>query len=129
LHKSFHAHIFECGLLGDNKRNLGKLSGEKQAIRKAKGVFWRPNIDVNEKRECLDIAILVHRVVCHIHVTLADGLPFDTAKMDCFLLQVVFNNLDDREPVDGKEMNVCPFPHCMSSGRRFPCPLLQNLGQ
>ena len=63
------------------------------------------------------MAVLVHCVVGHVHVALSNGLAFDTTEVDCFFLKVVLYNLDDREPIDGKEVGISAFPNSTSSRR------------
>ena len=63
------------------------------------------------------MAVLVHCVIDHVHVALLNGLTFDTAEVDHFLLQVVLYDLDDREPVNSEEVGISTFPNSMSSRR------------
>ena len=45
------------------------------------------------------MAVLVHCVICHVHVALLNGLTIDTAKVDSlfFFLQVVLYDLSTIE--------------------------------
>ena len=83
----------------------------------AESVLGGTNIDVGEKGKGLDMAILVHRVIGHVHIPLADGLTLDTTKMDGFLLRVVLDDLDDGKSVDGEQMGVGTLPNGTGSRR------------
>jgi hypothetical protein len=117
LNETFHAHILERCLLGDDESDLSELSGEKEAIGMAESIFGGANINVGEEREGLDMAILVRGVVGHVHIPLADSLALDTTEMDGLLLRVVLDDLDDRKSVDGEQMGVGTFPNGTGSRR------------
>ena len=55
------------------------------------------------------MAILVHCVIGHVHVSLSNGLTFDTAEVNHFFLRVVLDNLDDREPINTGEVGISTF--------------------
>src|SRR6202044_3641068 len=95
LNETFEAHVFKCSLLRHHERNLGKLSSEEQARRMAKRILGRSDIDVAEERQSFDVAVLVHRIVRHVHVSLANGLTFDASEVDGFLLGIVLDDFDD----------------------------------
>jgi hypothetical protein len=44
-------------------------------------VFKRADAGICEKRETLDVTILIHRVLDHLHIALTDCLVLDTAKV------------------------------------------------
>ena len=117
LDEALHAHVLERRLFSDDKSNLSELGGEKKAIGMAESVLGSTNIDVGEEGKSFDMAILVHRVVGHVHIPLANGLTLDTTEMDGFLLRVVLDDLDDGESVDGEKMSVGTFPNGTGSRR------------
>ena len=61
-----------------------------------------------------DVTILVHGIVGHVHVTLADYLTFDTTKVERLLFRVVLDNFDDREAVYHEKMGIRAFPNSTS---------------
>ena len=63
------------------------------------------------------MAILVNCVIGHVHVALSNGLAFDTAEVNRFFLQVVLYDLDNREPINSKEVGVSTFPNSTNSRR------------
>jgi len=62
----------------------------------AKCVFGCLN-DVTKKGKSFDIAVLVHGVVGHVHITLADGLAFDASEVNSLLYWIVLDDFDDGE--------------------------------
>ena len=117
LHEALGAHILKGGLLSDNERNLGELGGEQQASGVAKGIEHGPDINVGEKRESLDAAVLVHCVVGHLHISLANGLALDATEMNGLGLRVVLDYIDDGEAVDREKVLIGGVPNRTSSGR------------
>ena len=117
LNETFYAHILECRLLGDDKSDLSELGGEKEAIGMAESVFGGTNINVGKEGKSLDMAVLVHGVVGHVHIPLADCLALDTTEMDGLLLWVVLDDLDDRKSIDGEQMGIGTFPNGTGSRR------------
>src|ERR1700690_2739945 len=85
------AHIFERGLLCDDQRGLGELRGKKETVGMAKGVLGGTDIYVSKKWEGLDVTILIHGIVRHVHVPLANGLAFDASEVDGLLLWILFD--------------------------------------
>jgi hypothetical protein len=63
------------------------------------------------------MAVLVHGVVDHVHIPLADSLALDTTEMDGLLLRVVLDDFDDGKSVDGEQMGIDAFPNGTSSRR------------
>jgi hypothetical protein len=82
-----------------------------------KCILWTPNIDISKEWQSLDMAVLVHCVVGHVHVALSNGLTFDTAEVDRFFLWVVLHDIDDREPILNSEVGIGTFPNGTSSRR------------
>jgi hypothetical protein len=117
LDEALHAHILERRLLSDDKSNLSELGSEEKTVGVAESVLGSTNIDVGEERESLDMAVLVHSVVGHVHIPLADSLTLDTTEMDGFLLRVVLDDLDHRKSIDGKQMGIGTFPNSTGSRR------------
>jgi hypothetical protein len=95
LNETFEVHVLKGSLLCHDKGNLGKLCSEEKTCGMAEGVLGRSNIDIAKERESLDVGVLVHGVVGHIHVLLADCLTFDASKMNSLLLGVVFDDFND----------------------------------
>ena len=56
----------------------------------------RADTDICEKRETLDITILIHRVLDHIHIALTDSLVLDTAKVGGLFLGVFTDDPHNR---------------------------------
>jgi len=52
LNKALHPHVFKCGFLSYDKRNLSKLSGKKETVGMAEGVLGRTSIDI-----CKDLTL------------------------------------------------------------------------
>jgi hypothetical protein len=117
LHEALGAHILEGSLLSDNERNLGKLGGEEQASGVAKGIEHSPDVNIGKERESLNVAVLVHRVVGHLHVSLTNGLALDAAEMNGLGLRVVLDYIDYREAVDHEKVLICGVPNRTSGGR------------
>jgi hypothetical protein len=46
----------------------------------------RADTDICKKRETLDVTVLIHRVLGHLHIALTDCLALDTAKWVVFFL-------------------------------------------
>ena len=124
-------HVLESRLFSDYKSNLSELSGEQETIRMAESIFVHPDVNISKERKGLDMVVLVHGIVGHMHVMLMDSQSLDTTKVDCLLLGVVLDNFKDREAVDGMEMLVDTIPNS-ASGRggvvevhshSGPCPV------
>ena len=71
----------------------------------------RPNINIGEERERHNIAIVVHRIVGDVDISLTDSLTFDAYKVDSILLRVVLNYLRNRKPIHSEEVGVSTLPH------------------
>ena len=110
LNETLRAHILECSALSDDECDLSELGREQETIRVAEGVALRTDVDVAEQGERLDVTLLVHRVVGHVHVTLANSLTLDTTEVDGLLLRVVLHDLDDGEAVDCRQVGVGSLP-------------------
>ena len=106
LDEALRAPFLERGTLGHDQGELGELRGEEKTRRVAECVALSANIDVAEERERLDFAVLVHRILSHVHIALADSLALDTAEMDSLLFGVIFHDFDDGEAVDCSEMSI-----------------------
>ena len=117
LHEAFGAHILEGGLLSDNERNLGELGGKQQASRVAKGIEHGPDVNVGKKRESLDAAVLIHGIVGHLHVSLANGLALDATEMNGLGLRVFLDYINDGEAVDREKVLIGGVPNSTSGGR------------
>jgi len=63
------------------------------------------------------MAVLVHLIVGHVHIPLANSLTLNTTEMDGFLLRVILDDLDDRKSVDREQMGVSTFPDGTGSRR------------
>ena len=48
LYEAFGPHIFKGGLLHDDKHDLSKLGGKKQAIGVIESIFGCPDVDIRE---------------------------------------------------------------------------------
>ena len=70
---------------------------------------------MSTKRGGFDVPILIRSIVRHLHVTLADGLPFDTTEMDSLVLRVVLDDLEDGESVYRAKMFVATVPDSTST--------------
>ena len=116
LHEALRTHILERSPLGHDEGDLSELRREKEAIGVAEGVALGANVDIAEERKRLDVAVLVHRVVGHVHVTLANGLTLDTTEVDGLLLRVVLDDLDDGEAVHSSQVSIGGLPD-RASGR------------
>jgi hypothetical protein len=75
------------------------------------------DVDIAEEWERLDVTILVHGIVGHVHVSLADGLALDTTKINILFLGVVFDNFDDGKSIDGRQMSVSSISNRASCRR------------
>jgi len=117
LDEALHAHILERRLLSDDKSDPSELGSEKEAVGVTESVLGSMNINVGEKRESLDMAVLVHRIVGHVHIPLADSLTLDATEMDGFLLRVILDDFDDRKSVDRQQMGIGTFPNSAGSRR------------
>jgi hypothetical protein len=117
LDEALHAHILESRLLSDDKSNPSELGSGKEAVGVTESVLGSTNINVGEKRESLDMAVLVHLIVGHVHIPLANSLILDTAEMDGFLLRVILDDLDNRKSVDRQQMGIGTFPNDARSRR------------
>ena len=117
LDETLHPHVLKCCFLCGDESDLSKLSGEEKTIGIAEGVLGVRTLMSAKEREGLDVAILVHRVIGHIHISLVDSLTLDTTEMDGLLLRIILDNLDDRESVDSKQMGVGAFPNSTDSRR------------
>ena len=69
-------------------------------------------VDIREKMKSLDIAILIHDIVGHVHIMLMNGLPLDTAEMNSLLL----HRFNDGEAINCKQVLISAIPNCLSSG-------------
>ena len=67
----------------------------------------RTNIDVAEERKGLDISVLMHCIVRHIHVPLRNSLSLDATEMNGLLVGIILDKFDDGEAVYGSEMVIC----------------------
>lgn len=126
LNEALRAHIFEGRQLGDEKRDMSELDHEEEAAGVAEHVLWSADTDAGEERERLGIAILVHGVVGHVHVVLANDWSLDTTEVDCLCLRVLLDVLDEREAVDGEQMSVGRVPdHAGGRGGsvQIPAPI------
>ena len=63
------------------------------------------------------MAVLIHGIVSHVHIPLADSLALDTTEMDGLLLRVVLDGLNDGKTIDGEQMGVSTFPNGTGSRR------------
>ena len=117
LDDTVRTHILECCLFGDDERDLSELGGKEKTVGVAESILEGAEVDVGEERKRLDIVVLVHGVVGHVHVSLTDGLALDTTRVDGLLLWVVLDDLDDLEAVDGEQVSVGALPYG-TSGRR-----------
>src|ERR1700722_6993684 len=118
LHETFHAHILESRFLCHNQCNLGKLGSVKQSRRAAEGILGSSDVNVAKERKGLHVPILVHSIIGHIHVPLADRLTLDASEMYSFLLGIVLDDLYDGKSIDGKEMGVRTIPDSARGWRR-----------
>ncbi len=71
---------------------------------------------VHEWWETLDVALFIHRIIGHFHITLTDCLTFDTTKVNGLFLGIFTYNLHDREPIGRLRDHV----HCAVVGRSGP---------
>ena len=76
------------------------------------------DINVGEEGEHLDTAILIKGIISHVDIALTNSLTLDTTEMDGLLLQVVLHNINNQEPVHGKQVFICCIPNSTSSRRR-----------
>ena len=58
LDETFHVHIIECCLPGDDKSDLSKLSSEEKTVGMAEGAFGGTNINLGEERGGLDMVMV-----------------------------------------------------------------------
>jgi hypothetical protein len=72
--------------------------------------------NICEKRETLDVTVLIRRVIGHLHIALTDCLALDTAEVDGLFLGVFTDDLHNREPVSRDQVGIGRVPHRM--GRR-----------
>ena len=73
-------------------------------------------VDIREKRKSLDISILIHDIIGHVHIMLMNGLPLDTTKMNSLLLWVLLHKFNDGEAINCKQVLISTVPNHSSSG-------------
>ena len=78
-------------------------------------VLLRSDINICKERLCFDVAVLIHSIVCHIHVPLTDSLSFDSAEMDRLRLWIILHNFDNRKPINSQKMGVSTLPDSVGS--------------
>ena len=81
----------------------------------AERIFRDFEVDVPEEWESFNISVLVHCVVCHVHVPLTNCLALNVAEV---FLGVVLYDLDNEKAVNGEKVSICAFPYCTSRRRR-----------
>jgi hypothetical protein len=62
--------------------------------------------DICEKRETLDVTILIRRVLGHLHIALTDCLALDTAKVGGLFLGVFTDDPHNREAISGDQVGI-----------------------
>lgn len=87
--------IFKGRALDDDESNLGVLCSKQKTRGVGECVALRTDVDVAEEGEGLDVPVLVHRIVRHIHVSFTDCLSLDSAKVNGLLLGIVLHNFND----------------------------------
>ena len=70
----------------------------------AEGVLGGAHVAKSAKRR--SIAILVHFIVGHTHVTLTNCLTLDVTKVNGFLLWIILDDFNDREPVNRNKASI-----------------------
>lgn len=93
MDQTFRTHVFEGCARRNNKGDLRKLSGEKKSSRMRESVLKSADVDICEKRETLDVTVLICRVIGHLHIALTDCLALDTDKVDGLFLGVFTDDL------------------------------------
>jgi hypothetical protein len=81
----------------------------------AERIFGGSDVDVPEEWESFNISVLVHCVVCHVHVPLTNCLALDVAEVDSLFLGIVLYDLDNGKAVNG-EVSICAFPTVRAAG-------------
>jgi hypothetical protein len=94
------------------------LSSEKKSFRTHECVLKRADADICEKRETLDVTVLIRRVLGHIHIA-------PTAKVGGLFLGVFTDDLHNREAVSG---STEPQPHGHDPNS-FPYLVAANFGR
>jgi hypothetical protein len=112
LDEALRLHILEGSLFGDDE-----LRGKQKTIGEAERIVLGPDIDVGKERERLNVPIAVHRVIHHVHVTLANGLTLYTTEVHSLLFRVILDYLDDGEAICHEQMGIGGFPDSSCSGR------------
>jgi len=69
--------------------------------------------DICERRETLDVTILIRHVMGHLHIMLMDCLALDTAKVDSLFLGVFMNDLHNREAISRDQEGISRVPNRM----------------
>jgi hypothetical protein len=55
----------------------------------------RADTDICKKRETLDVTVLIHRVLGHLHIALTDCLALDTAKVGGLFLGAFTDTIEE----------------------------------
>jgi len=76
------------------------------------------DVDIHEERDTLDITVLICCVIGHLHIALMDCLALDTAKVDGIFLQVLMDDLHNREAISRDQVGINRVPNHMSSWGR-----------
>ena len=93
--------------LSDDKCDLSELGDKEKSVGMAEHVLWSAGTNISEEWKCLEMPLLVSDAVCHVYVALADGLTFNSSEMDCLLLWVALDHLNDKAV---KWASICAFP-------------------
>ena|SRR6266478_5749570 len=83
-----------------------------------KSVLKGVDVDICEEKETLDVTILICHVIGHLHIALMDCLALDTTKVDGLFLQVLMDNLHNREAVSRDQVGISRVPNHMSGWGR-----------
>ena len=79
-------------------------------------VLKRADADICEKRETLDVTVLI-RHISHLHMALMDCLALDTTEVDGLFLGVLTDDLHNREAVSTEQRSSgcqqSPKPHAL----------------
>jgi hypothetical protein len=75
------------------------LGSEKKTFWTNEGVLKGADVYIIEQREALDVAILICRVIGHLHISLTDGLALDSTEVDGLRLRVLADDFHNRKSI------------------------------
>ncbi|KAH3676647.1 hypothetical protein OGATHE_001136 [Ogataea polymorpha] len=117
-HQSLGLHILECSLLHKSKSWLGELRSRKQSRWRLESISGGVLVNVLENFLRLKISILIDGFKHHRDVVLSDLSSLWTTKVDCQLVRVVLDDVQDRESVVVNKVSVGPIPNVLGNLRR-----------